>query len=80
MSHINYRSLKKYKYQLMRNYKYETGICINHDVKIQGFVALSPTGTLNISLKAMPGMAPAAPPSIQRILCAGALCTTLFTS
>jgi hypothetical protein len=49
MSHINYRRLKKYKYQLMRNYKYETGICINHDVKIQGFVALAPTGTLNIS-------------------------------
>jgi hypothetical protein len=49
MNHISFRNLKRYKYQLMRDYKCQTTIRLNHDVKIQGFISLSTNGLLTIS-------------------------------
>ena len=49
MNNIFFRNLKRYKYELMREYKYQTTIRLNHDVKIQGFIALSSGGLLTIS-------------------------------
>lgn len=49
MNNIFFRNLKRYKYQLMREYKYQTTIRLNHDVKIQGFITLSSGGLLIIS-------------------------------
>ncbi|OGP67978.1 MAG: hypothetical protein A2W27_03660 [Deltaproteobacteria bacterium RBG_16_44_11] len=48
MNHIGFRNLKRYKYQLMRDYKYQTTIRLNHDVKIQSFIMLTTTGLLII--------------------------------
>jgi len=49
MNNIFFRNLKRYKYELMREYKYQTPIRSNLDVKIQGFLSLSSAGILTIS-------------------------------
>ena len=49
MNHISFRNLKRYKYQLMRDYKHQTIIRLNHDVKIKSFITLSSSGLLTIS-------------------------------
>ncbi len=49
MNHISFRNLKRYKYQLMRDYKHQTTIRLNHDIKIQGFITLSSSGLLTIT-------------------------------
>jgi hypothetical protein len=49
MNLISFRNLKRYKYQLLRDYKYQTAIRLNHDVKIQGFITLSINGLLTIA-------------------------------
>jgi hypothetical protein len=49
MNKIYYRNLKTYKYELMRDYQYQTEIKVDSDVAIQGFIILSSTGLLTIS-------------------------------
>ncbi len=48
MSHITYRKLKKYKYQLLQEYRVTVDLAVAEDI-ITGFVDLKADGELRIS-------------------------------